>query len=161
MRACRALLHAGLRAPRRIIGSRRLLSLVACTVAIGSACARGGAPPSRRIEQASVLAYPPIARQTNSAGTVELQLAVSAAGTVTHVAILAGPALLTASAVDSVERWRFAAAPADSVETVRFKYELSTEDLSPKYPYGWHVIFGPDHTVTVQMPRLNAEPGVY
>jgi protein TonB len=51
--------------------------------------------------------YPPMARQLKIQGTVELDVEVTEAGTVSKVDIVSGNPVLTAPAVQAVKRWKF------------------------------------------------------
>jgi protein TonB len=51
--------------------------------------------------------YPPMARQLKIEGTVELEAAVTEAGTVEGVAITSGNPVLTKPAVEAVKKWKF------------------------------------------------------
>lgn len=59
------------------------------------------------IAKLSEPAYPPIARAARVAGKVELEIAVRRDGTLESAAVIAGPAMLRQSALDSAQRTSF------------------------------------------------------
>jgi len=58
---------------------------------------------TRRVEPA----YPIIARQTRTEGTVQLHAMISKDGTVEHLEVISGSPLLVRAATDAVLQWRF------------------------------------------------------
>jgi protein TonB len=51
--------------------------------------------------------YPPIARAAHVEGTVVLQAAISAAGSIQNLRVVSGPAMLRQAALDAVRDWRY------------------------------------------------------
>jgi protein TonB len=51
--------------------------------------------------------YPPIARAAHVQGTVVLHALISKQGTIEQLKVISGPPMLTASAMDAVQRWRY------------------------------------------------------
>jgi periplasmic protein TonB len=52
-------------------------------------------------------AYPPIARETRTEGTVVLQATISKSGTIENLRVISGPAMLQQAALDAVKTWRY------------------------------------------------------
>ena len=51
--------------------------------------------------------YPPVAKAAHVQGTVVLQAIISKTGTIEGLAVISGPPMLRASALDAVRRWRY------------------------------------------------------
>lgn len=51
--------------------------------------------------------YPPSARTTRVQGTVRIRAIIQRDGTIGHLQVLSGPALLINAAVEAVQRWRY------------------------------------------------------
>ncbi len=96
-------------------------------------------PAPGLLEPAAVLtrtdpSYPEAAKRAGIEGTVELEVAIDAAGKVTDVEVVRGlPLGLSESAAESVRRWtwrpaRAASGPVASRKTVRIRFLLRPED---------------------------------
>lgn len=59
--------------------------------------------------------YPPLARNTKTTGTVEVEVEVDEQGKVLKAAAVSGPSLLRAAAEDALRRWRFKPAVRNGV----------------------------------------------
>ena len=72
------------------------------------------------------LAYPRLAAQAGTAGTVILRCTISPGGAVAAVQVVSGPPILADAASANAARWRFrpAPAPADSTVTLTYRFEL-------------------------------------
>jgi protein TonB len=57
--------------------------------------------------QKTIPIYPPIAKAARVSGTVVLQAVISKTGTIEHVQIVSGPAMLQQAAHDAVMTWRY------------------------------------------------------
>jgi protein TonB len=57
--------------------------------------------------QKTIPVYPPIARAARMQGTVILEAAISRAGTIDHLRVDSGPAMLQQAALDAVKTWRY------------------------------------------------------
>jgi protein TonB len=71
--------------------------------------------------------YPPIARQMNLAGRVEVELYVNAGGTVDKAQVVAGNPILGGAAVNAAKRWKFQPFQADgkaSDAVVRLSFDF-------------------------------------
>jgi len=51
--------------------------------------------------------YPPIARAAHVSGAVVLRAIISKSGTIQNLAVISGPEMLRASALDAVKSWRY------------------------------------------------------
>jgi periplasmic protein TonB len=51
--------------------------------------------------------YPTMARNTHTAGRVELQATISREGTIENLRVVGGPPLLQQAAIDAVKQWRY------------------------------------------------------
>jgi TonB family protein len=77
-----------------------------------------------RFDQYSEPQYPPLARQAQISGTVELQLAVDRdTGIVRDVKVLSGQAILAETAREAALHWRFAPGSADEAGFLRIALE--------------------------------------
>lgn len=71
--------------------------------------------------------YPPMARQLNITGRVEVEAVVGADGVVESVSIVAGNPILTKASVEAVKKWRFrpfetAGAPVRAIASLSFDF---------------------------------------
>jgi len=96
-------------------------------------------PAPGLVEAAAVVtrvdpAYPDLARRAGIEGTVELEVAIDAAGKVTDVEVVRGlPLGMSDAAADAVRRWTFrpartAAGPVASRKTIRIRFVVRPED---------------------------------
>jgi protein TonB len=96
-------------------------------------------PAPGLVEAAAVLtrvepAYPDLARRAGIEGTVELEVAIDAAGKVTDVEVVRGlPLGMSDAAADAVRRWTFrpartASGPVASRKTIRVRFVVRAED---------------------------------
>lgn len=82
---------------------------------------------SREVEHKVNPVYPPVARMVRMEGTVSLDVAVEADGSVSSVMADSGPALLAKSACDAVRQWKFSASPqASDHESVTVQFRLGS-----------------------------------
>lgn len=79
--------------------------------------------PELHFARPTSMNYPPIARQTRTAGIVVLQVSVSADGSVSQVDALKGHPLLSAAAVQMVKKWMFTPQQGES-RTFELKCEF-------------------------------------
>lgn len=96
-------------------------------------------PAPGLVEPAAVLTrvdpvYPDLARRAGIEGTVELEVAIDAAGKLTDVEVVRGlPLGMSDAAADAVRRWTFrpartAAGPVASRKTIRIRFVVHAED---------------------------------
>jgi len=83
-------------------------------IVVGLACAWAEAGKRVTKEQALEAAtsrvqpgYPPMARQFNIEGSVELEAVISEEGTIDSVNIVSGNPILTKPAVEALKKWKF------------------------------------------------------
>jgi TonB family protein len=67
--------------------------------------------------------YPELARRLKIGGTVKIEVRVAPDGKVKSTKVVGGPPLLIESAVDAVKRWKFEAAPGDTIGLVEVKFD--------------------------------------
>ncbi|SPF49822.1 Tetratricopeptide TPR_2 repeat protein (modular protein) [Candidatus Sulfopaludibacter sp. SbA4] len=77
----------------------------------------GGETPQRiriggPVQQAKLISqsppvYPPLAREANVQGTVQLQVIIAKDGTVAHIEVVSGHPLLVPAALEAVRQWRY------------------------------------------------------
>lgn len=75
-------------------------------------------------------AYPPIALQIRTEGTVVLQATISKGGTIENLRVLSGPAMLQQAAIDAVQQWRYRpyllnGQPVDVETTVNVVFKMN------------------------------------
>ncbi len=66
--------------------------------------------------------YPDLARKMKITGAVQLQVTVSAEGSVKDVRVLGGHPVLAQAAVQAVRSWKYRSAAIESVEVVRLTF---------------------------------------
>jgi protein TonB len=76
----------------------------------------------RKVKTRVVPDYPPLAKQMNVTGKVKIEATISADGRVTGTKVVGGSPLLVGSALDAIKRWRFEAAPKETIEIVEFSF---------------------------------------
>ncbi len=77
----------------------------------------------RRAKSKVQPAYPELARQMNIAGTVKIEVVVSANGTVKDARVVGGHPVLASAAMDAAKKWRFEPASVESTGVIDFKFE--------------------------------------
>lgn len=77
----------------------------------------------RKLRRHTEPVLPAIARQMHLAGTVRLQLEVSAAGKVTSVKVLGGHPILITAATNAVKQWLFEPDPYSTTVEVSFTFK--------------------------------------
>jgi len=77
----------------------------------------------RRIVRRAVPVYPEIAKRMNLAGTVRVLADVAPDGTVKSVQPVGGSPVLIQSAMDAVNKWKFAPASAESKELIELHFD--------------------------------------
>ena len=77
---------------------------------------------SRAVRSTAPPEYPNLARKMNITGSVQLQVTVSAEGSVKDVRVLGGHPVLAQAAVQAVRSWKYHPGTAESVETVRLTF---------------------------------------
>ena len=67
--------------------------------------------------------YPDLARKMNIAGTVRIQVVVTANGMVKDAHVVGGHPVLANAALDAAKKWRFESASEESSGVIDFKFE--------------------------------------
>ena len=78
---------------------------------------------ARKIVKKILPTYPELARQLNITGTVKLQVTVEPNGSVKSAKVVGGNPAFVMAAMDVIHKWKFEAAPEQTVETVEIKFE--------------------------------------
>ena len=76
----------------------------------------------RKVRTRIIPDYPSLAKEYNVSGKVKIEASVAADGHVSATKVIGGSPLLVNSALDAVKRWRFEAAPKETLETVEFEF---------------------------------------
>ena len=123
------------------VDARSLFRLQSATLATITACTAPGHPlvtpwPADDLQVLDMprVQYPQIAQSARVRGTVVVRLSIAANGTVTAATLVAGPPLMTESALRNARAWKFA--PTKQRETI-IVYEFTFMDgLIPDPPCG-------------------------
>lgn len=67
-------------------------------------------------------AYPPIARRMHIAGTVRIEVTISASGAVQQKKVVGGNPILAASCLDAVGKWKFEPGKSDDKQVLEFHF---------------------------------------
>lgn len=84
------------------------------------------AEKTRPVRTQVAAAYPVLARRSNIAGTVRLQVLVAPDGHVKSSKVIGGNPVLVQAAMDAVKQWEFEPAKQDTTEVVQFKFGPQT-----------------------------------
>lgn len=103
--------------------ARKLRNSAACLL-IG-ACALACAAEQRAVKQRVAPVYPEVAKRLRVTGVVKLEVTVDTDGKVKDIKTVSGNHMLSVAAEEAVHKWRFAAAPADSIENLDIDFELN------------------------------------
>jgi TonB family protein len=76
----------------------------------------------RKVKTKVVPDFPPLAKQMNVTGKVKIEATISPDGRVISTKVVGGSPLLVSSALDAIKKWRFEAAPKESIEIVEFDF---------------------------------------
>jgi TonB family protein len=129
-----------------VMSKARLVSAMAVTVGLTVLAAAGAvravplgggdAPPGKLAERKVTVrvnpTYPADAKARKIEGDVVTDVLITAAGEVTDVKAVKGPAELTQAAVDAARQWRFAPAKADTRGQLTFRFTLDGDDKAPR-----------------------------
>jgi TonB family protein len=80
--------------------------------------------PDRKVVNRVKPEYPELARQMHVTGTVKIEVAISASGSVKSLKPIGGHPLLIQSASEALKKWRFAPGP-ESTTVVEFQFRQS------------------------------------
>jgi TonB family protein len=76
----------------------------------------------RKIISQVVPTYPELARKMNITGTVKVHVVVAPNGKMTSTQVVGGSPVLVKSAVDAIEKWKWAPAPQQSQELIELNF---------------------------------------
>lgn len=79
----------------------------------------------RKVKSKVEPAYPPMAKQMHIAGTVKVEVVITAAGTVKSTKVLGGHPLLAAAAEEAVKKWKFEPGTGETTEVIPFSFTLN------------------------------------
>jgi TonB family protein len=100
--------------------------MVAMALCAGLFAWTGGAQAGERAERKTVAkvpaVYPEIAKRYHIRGVVKVEVVVREDGSVQSAKVLGGNAVLIDAATDAVRKWRFEAAPRETVEVVEIRF---------------------------------------
>jgi len=109
--------------PRRVAAA--LLQLTVAVVAASMSLSLHAAddrPADRAIKQRVTPLYPELAKRMHVSGVVRISATVAPDGTVTATRTVSGNHMLATAAEDAVHKWKFAAAPDESVIEVDINF---------------------------------------
>ena len=102
-----------------------VLSVFFLSMLGSTAAAQSAQTPAetRRVVRRASPVYPEIAKRMNLSGTVRVQATVLPDGTVKSVQPVGGSPVLLQAAEEAVNKWKFAAAGAESKELIEMKFD--------------------------------------
>jgi TonB family protein len=83
------------------------------------------AAADRKVERRVQPVYPELAKRMHIGGTVRVEAAVAADGSVTEAKIVSGNKILAPAAEDAIRKWKFAPEAVASTENVAIEFELN------------------------------------
>ncbi len=83
---------------------------------------QGQTETKRKIVNKVVPVYPDLARKMQIHGTVRVEVVIAPSGKVKTTHVIGGNPVLAESAVDAIERWRWAPAPQETQELVELSF---------------------------------------
>jgi protein TonB len=66
--------------------------------------------------------YPQLAKQLHLAGTVNVSVTITPAGTVRMADVVGGSPVLAQAAVDAVKKWKFEPGPGETKQVIEFRF---------------------------------------
>ena len=78
---------------------------------------------TRKVTSRVAPVYPELAKRMNVVGTVRLIAVVAPNGTVTRTEVVGGSPLLVQAAVNAIGKWKWAAAPVETKESVEIRFK--------------------------------------
>lgn len=113
---------------RRLLITRFLAFFVALFVGLAilapAAFAQEG---NRKVKNRVDPTYPAMAKQMHLAGTVKVEVVITAAGAVKSTKVLGGHPLLAAAAEDAIKKWKFEAGPGETTEIIQLNFNLANQ----------------------------------
>lgn len=89
------------------------------------ACALACSAEQRAVKLRVAPVYPEVAKRLRVTGVVKLEVTVDSDGKVKDIKTVSGNHMLSVAAEEAVQKWRFAAAAADSTENLDIDFELN------------------------------------
>jgi TonB family protein len=89
----------------------------------GEAQGQASSDSSRRVVHKVVPTYPDLARKMNLTGTVRVLATVAPNGTVRSLQAMGGSPVLIKATEDSVYKWKFASAAAETKELIELHFK--------------------------------------
>jgi TonB family protein len=77
---------------------------------------------TRKIKSQVSPAYPELAKRMGIAGVVKIQVKVDKGGTVKDTKLIGGHPVLANAAMDAVKRWKYEAAPDETIGMVEIRF---------------------------------------
>ena len=78
---------------------------------------------NRKVKSRVSPTYPDLAKRMNITGVVKVLITVTTNGTVKDAKLVGGHPVLANAALDAVKKWRFEAAPQESIGIVEFRFD--------------------------------------
>ena len=110
-------------APRSDFTARFCLLLVLASVLVFRAQAQQLAAEGRKIVRQVAPVYPALAKNTHTSGAVKLKVKVDRNGTPKSIESVGGNPVLVKAAQESVDKWKWAQAPGETVERVELRFQ--------------------------------------
>lgn len=106
---------------------RRIVILLVAVWAVlashGMAQASPAASSDRKIISRAALVYPELAKKMHIHGTVKIEAVVRSNGAVKSTRVLGGNPVLVDAAKESVEKWKFEPAQAETTQIVQLTFD--------------------------------------
>jgi TonB family protein len=102
---------------------RRVSALLATAVILIAALPACAA--DRKVQRRVQPIYPELAKRMHIGGTVRIEVAVAADGSVTDAKTISGNKMLAPAAEDAIRKWKFAPGDAASTENIDINFEVS------------------------------------
>ena len=107
----------------RHLGTSIIAIVLSAGLYLSPGAVQGQARPERRAVEKIAPAYPELAKRAHIRGAVKMEIVVRASGSVKSVKVLGGNAALLEAATDAVRKWKFEAAPEETIEVVQIAFE--------------------------------------
>ena len=113
----------------RISGMKRLALVLVMSMALGAMAQSAPTPPPAVIKEISPLLYPPLARQAQIDGTVEIDVVLRSDGQLDTATVLSGHPMLKEAALESARHSKFdCVGCTESLNTRRISYKFELGD---------------------------------
>jgi TonB family protein len=104
---------------------RSWMVLAVCAFIIASTFPKLGVTeePIRKLLSAPPPVYPELARKLNIKGIARVRITIAKDGKIREVKELGGNPVLVSALVDAVKKWKYEAAPEESVTEIKFQFQ--------------------------------------